>query len=45
MVARRFDNNDMIMNEAFDWIRTIAAYLVGDDVVEWGINEKEDELP
>ena len=43
MVARRSVENDM--NEVFDWIRIIAAYLVGDDVVEWGINEKEDELP
>ena len=43
MVARRSVENNM--NDAFDWIRTIAAYLVGDDVVEWGINEKEDELP
>lgn len=44
MVARRFDNNDMIMNEAFDWIRTIAAYA--DAIQEEDVDacEKEDEL-
>ena len=48
MVARRFDGMrvNASMNEAFDWMRVIAKYLIGgDDVIEWGLNEKEDELP